>query len=245
MITALINILLFPLVYLSVPLCIRYVIFRRPLKNKWSVFSILFMLFIFFMPVNNIRDITQSLNGRVGVQHRNRTHLTDLTPLCISLYYGYVILRKKSARNRNLKNETDEKNNIQEKLKSVDNKNSTTNNVNFNMFVVPLKCAICVAILAIIISVNLIIMKKPMSVGDEFLKKSFLSLSEASLYGILCGGITFIVVLIFLAIKQTIYNSKKNKKFINCTNDLQSENTVSQKENYFNNRNQDSHRCAD
>lgn len=84
------------LVYISVPLSIRYIFLRKPIDNKWIAIAVLAVLFIIFGVIGNIirEQVLIDLADQTGIPYRQRTHMFGSIPLYIAMIFSYYILRK-------------------------------------------------------------------------------------------------------------------------------------------------------
>lgn len=82
--------------YISVPVVIRYMILRRPIKSKWITVSILALLFIGFSVLINaqkeaaIRNIYQEAN----LPYKPRPHMIGSPILIMAMIISYNIMRR-------------------------------------------------------------------------------------------------------------------------------------------------------
>lgn len=100
----LISLLLNFLMYMSIPLLLRFVILRRPIENKWLVVAILIPLFIGFSILINVqRDeaqqaIFESAKQKLGITtnapYKPTTHTFGSPLLYLAMYLSYRLLRR-------------------------------------------------------------------------------------------------------------------------------------------------------
>ena len=82
--------------YLSVPILIRYMILRRPLKSKLVTIVVLFILFIFFSSIISIiREYGQiQLLQIFNIPYNTTHHIFGSPLLYLAIFFSYLILRK-------------------------------------------------------------------------------------------------------------------------------------------------------
>jgi hypothetical protein len=101
-----INILIYFLIYISIPIAIRYVILRRPIKSKWIAIGILIPIFIGFSILINIqRDEAQmKLDQEFNMPYKPSPHMLGSPILYIAMALSYGILRRGHKNSAALKN---------------------------------------------------------------------------------------------------------------------------------------------
>jgi cadmium resistance protein CadD (predicted permease) len=92
----LINILVNFLFYISIPIAIRYVILRKPIKSKWIAIGILVPIFIGFSILINIqRDEGQKkIYQELNIPYKPRPHMIDSPMLYAAMALSFSILRR-------------------------------------------------------------------------------------------------------------------------------------------------------
>jgi len=89
--------------YLALPLAIRFVILRRPIKQRWAAVCILIPLFVGFSVLINVqRDIgLKNLSYEYGLPHKPRPHMLGSLSLYLAMFASYYILRCKREEDNN------------------------------------------------------------------------------------------------------------------------------------------------
>ncbi len=102
-----INVLIYFSLYISIPLAIRYVILRKPIKSKWVTIGILIPIFIGFSIIINIqRDEAQkNIYQKLNLPYKSRPHMLGSPTLDIAMILSYIILRRRNRKSEGLKNE--------------------------------------------------------------------------------------------------------------------------------------------
>jgi hypothetical protein len=92
----LLNALSWFLLYISIPVIVRYIILRKPLENKWAAIGIIAPLFICFIIVTNIIRVEsqKKLSQELGIPHRTRPHVVVTPMLAAAMLASYSIMRK-------------------------------------------------------------------------------------------------------------------------------------------------------
>jgi hypothetical protein len=100
-----INVLVYFLFYISIPIAIRYVILRRPIKRKWIVIGILVPIFIGFSILINIqRDESQKkIDQEFNMPYKPRPHMLGSPILYIAMALSYGILRRGHKKSETMK----------------------------------------------------------------------------------------------------------------------------------------------
>lgn len=90
------NVLTWFLVYLSIPLAIRYLILRRPIENKWIAIGILVPILIGFSILIGIqREMgLKVLNQKFGLPSNQGPHMIGSIYLYVAMFLSYNILRR-------------------------------------------------------------------------------------------------------------------------------------------------------
>lgn len=103
-INALVNFLL----YISIPLAIRYVILRKPIKSKWVAIGILAPIFFGFSILINIqRDEAQKrISQEFNVPYKPRPHMLGAPILYMAMALSYGILRSGDKKSETMNNES-------------------------------------------------------------------------------------------------------------------------------------------
>ncbi len=103
-----INILVSFLFYISIPIAIRYVILRKPIKRKWIAIGILVPIFIGFSILINIqRDEAQKkISQEFNLTYKPRTHMLGSPILYIAIALSYGILRRGHKKSGTMKDES-------------------------------------------------------------------------------------------------------------------------------------------
>ena len=91
----LINILTNFLLYISIPVAIRYAILRRPIRSKWIAVIVLLPIFVVFATlIGNQREVAQKrIYEQAGMPYRSTPHMIGSTILYIAIALGFVVLR--------------------------------------------------------------------------------------------------------------------------------------------------------
>jgi len=113
------NITLNVILYLSLPLVIRFVILRRPIRKKWLAIGILATLFIGFSLMLNIQrnQGQKRLSQKYGIQYKSGPHMFGSPVLYLAMALSYFILMAGDAKSLNIKKkQLDQKQ--QQKIKS-------------------------------------------------------------------------------------------------------------------------------
>lgn len=103
-----INVLVYFLFYISIPIAIRYVILRKPIKSKWIVIGILVSIFIGFSILINIqRDEAQKkIYQEFNMPYKPRPHMLGSPILYIAMALSYGILRRGHKKLEKMKDES-------------------------------------------------------------------------------------------------------------------------------------------
>lgn len=104
----LITILVNFIFYISIPIVIRYVILRRPIKSKWIAIGILLPIFIGFSILINIqRDEGQKkIYQELNMPYKSRLHMIDSPILYVAMALSYSILHRRNKISETIKNES-------------------------------------------------------------------------------------------------------------------------------------------
>jgi len=91
---SLLNVATWFLLYISIPLLIRFAFLKKPIENKWITFGILLLLFIVFGTIGYaIREqALMEIAERYGIAYERRPHLFGSVPLYLSMFVSYFIL---------------------------------------------------------------------------------------------------------------------------------------------------------
>jgi|GEM_PF-2089945 len=102
-----INVLIYFSLYVSIPIAIRFVILRKPIKSKWVTIGILVPIFIGFSIFINIqRDEAQkNIYQNLNLPYKSRPHMLGSPTLYIAMILSYIVLRRRSRKSEVLKNE--------------------------------------------------------------------------------------------------------------------------------------------
>ncbi len=94
----LINILVSFLFYISIPIAIRYVILRKPIKSKWIAIGILVPIFIGFSIVINIQrdEVQKKIYQELNMPYKSRPHMIGSPILYVAMALSYGILRRRN-----------------------------------------------------------------------------------------------------------------------------------------------------
>lgn len=92
----LLNILTNFLLYISIPVAIRYAIFRRPIRSKWIAVVILFPIFVVFATlIGNQREEAQKrIYEQAGMPYRSTPHMIGSPILYVAMALGFIVLRR-------------------------------------------------------------------------------------------------------------------------------------------------------
>ena len=84
------------LCYISIPIAIRYVFLRKPIKNKWIAIGILVPIYIGFSIFLNIQrdDLQRNISQRFSMPYVSKTHMLGSPMLGIVMILSYFILRR-------------------------------------------------------------------------------------------------------------------------------------------------------
>ncbi|HEY8037284.1 MAG TPA: hypothetical protein VIF37_17010 [Methylobacter sp.] len=94
------NILINFLLYISIPIAIRYAILRRPLRSKWIAVIILLPIFVAFATlIGNQREEGQKrIYEQAGITYRSTPHMIGSPILYAAMALSYFILRRGHAK---------------------------------------------------------------------------------------------------------------------------------------------------
>ena len=90
------NILTNFLLYISIPVAIRYAILRRPIRSKWIVVIILFPIFVVFATlIGNQREEGQKrIYEQAGMSYRSTPHMIGSPILYVAMVLSFFVLRR-------------------------------------------------------------------------------------------------------------------------------------------------------
>lgn len=103
-----INVLVFFLFYSSIPIAIRYVILRKPIKSKWIAIGILVPIFIGFSIFINIQrdEAEKKLDQEFNMSYKPSPHMLGSPILYIAMALSYGILRRGYKKAETIKDES-------------------------------------------------------------------------------------------------------------------------------------------
>lgn len=112
-----INVLINFLFYISIPVVVRYIILRRPIKSKWVAIGILVPIFLGFSVLINIqRDAGQKkIYQELNMPYKPRAHMLGSPILYIAMALSYGIMRQGHKKSETINDERiqkDKDNNI-------------------------------------------------------------------------------------------------------------------------------------
>jgi cadmium resistance protein CadD (predicted permease) len=98
----LINVLINFVFYISIPVVIRYVVLRKPIKSKWITIGILVPIFIGFSVLINIqRDEAQKkIYQELNMPYKPSPHMIGSPILYIAMALSYSIMRRGYKRDK-------------------------------------------------------------------------------------------------------------------------------------------------
>jgi ribosomal protein L40E len=90
------NILTNFLIYISIPVGIRYAILRRPIENKWIAMAILVPIFIGFATLIGVQreEGQKRISQQLGIPYRSTPHMIGSSFLYGAIIVSYFILRR-------------------------------------------------------------------------------------------------------------------------------------------------------
>jgi len=93
---ALFNILTNFLIYISIPVGIRYAILRRPIQRKWVAMVILVPIFIGFATLIGVQreEGQKKVSQQLGIPYRSTPHMIGSPLLYGAIVVSYFILRR-------------------------------------------------------------------------------------------------------------------------------------------------------
>lgn len=102
---SLFNVILYFLIYISIPVALRYVIIRKPVKSKFNTIAILVPIFIGFSIMINIQkdDAQKMLYQELNMPYKQTSHLIGSPLLYIAMAFSYGILRRDKNRKKAVK----------------------------------------------------------------------------------------------------------------------------------------------
>jgi hypothetical protein len=82
-------------VYLSVPVAIRYLILRRPIRSRWIAIAILVPLFVGFATLIGVQreERQRQFSQQLGIPYRSTPHIIGSPILYAAMVASYFILR--------------------------------------------------------------------------------------------------------------------------------------------------------
>jgi hypothetical protein len=82
--------------YISIPVAIRYAILRRPIKNKWIAMGILVPIFIGFAILINVQreEGQKKIYQQLGIPYKSTPHMIGSPILYGAMIASYFILRR-------------------------------------------------------------------------------------------------------------------------------------------------------
>lgn len=91
-----INVLIYFLFYISIPVTIRYVILRKPIESNWVVIAVLVPIFIGFSIFINIQrdEGLKKIHQELNVPYKPEPHMVGSPILYIAMALSYYILRR-------------------------------------------------------------------------------------------------------------------------------------------------------
>lgn len=93
---ALFNIVMYIVMYIFIPVVIRYAILRQPIQNKWIAIGILAPIFVgFSIQINIQREEGQrQISQQLGIPYKSRRHMIGSPILYGTIFASYFILRR-------------------------------------------------------------------------------------------------------------------------------------------------------
>ena len=90
------NIVVNVVMYISIPVAIRYAILRRPIQNKWIAIGILAPIFVGFAILINIQreEGQRQISQQLGIPYKSRPHMIGSPILYGTIIASYFILRR-------------------------------------------------------------------------------------------------------------------------------------------------------
>ena len=103
-----INVLVNSLFYISIPIAIRYVIMRKPIKRKWIAIVILVPIFIGFSVIINIQrdEVQKKIYQELNMPYKPRPHMIGSPILYIAMVLSYGILRRGNKKSGTMRDES-------------------------------------------------------------------------------------------------------------------------------------------
>ena len=84
------------MLYISIPVAIRYAILRRPIQNKWIAMGILVPVFIGFAILINVQreEGQKRISQQLGIPYKSTPHMIGSPILYGAMVASYFILRR-------------------------------------------------------------------------------------------------------------------------------------------------------